>query len=274
VKSFGIAFFAVFALAASGIAQYKLEYKASGSIPLHYKAHATVEVVQTTMGQEQKINMVMDQYFSMAGKEAGSDELLFSTIIDSGESLVIMPTGDTNRISSPAVGKVKETRIRPNGEQLSSRWVDTVFASSQAAQVRDFGALFFKLPSSRIDTGATWTQDRIDTVGTPGAQGKIVVTTNMNYKLVGRNVIDGVTCARIQFEGKVALKGITSNQGMSFGIDGSGTNDGTALFDYSAGKMMKITGSSNQEIVMASTGENSMTIPVTQKTNYEISYSK
>lgn len=72
------------------------------------------------------------------------------------------------------------------------------------------------------------------------------------------------------FTGKVSLKGAASIQGMNLAIDGSGTISGIALFDYSAGRVMKISGSSNQDLVMASAGENAMTIPMSQKTNYDL----
>jgi hypothetical protein len=273
VKLLGVTFFAALVLTVSGMAQYRLEYKASGSTPLHYKAHTTLETLETMMGQEQKVNIVSDQFLTVSSVDS-DNELIFSTIIDSGENTVIMPTGDTNRTVSAAVGKVKETRIKPNGEELSTRWVDTAFANSQAAQVREFGSFFFKLPSADIDTGATWSQDKIDTVGTPGAQGRVVVNTNTDYKLVGKEDVDGVSCAKIQFIGKVGLKGSASVQGMDFGIDGTGTINGVALFDYSAGKVMKISGSSSQDIVMATAGENAMTIPMTQKTNYDLFFAK
>lgn len=273
MKLLGITIAAAFMLAGSGMAQLKIEYKASGATPLHYEAHTNLETVQTMMGQEQKVNVVSDQFLTVTSVKADS-ELVYSTTIDSGGTVAIMPTGDTNRTMSPAIGKVKETRIRPDGEELSSKWVDTAFANSQAGQVRDFGSFFFKLPSSDIDTGATWNQVKTDTVGTPGAQGKVVVMTNTDYKLVGKEDVGGVSCAKIVFKGKVSLKGSASVQGMDLGIDGNGTINGIALFDYSAGKLMKISGSSNQDIVMATAGENAMTIPMTQKTSYDLSLAK
>jgi hypothetical protein len=273
VKLVGLALVTTLIMSVSGMAQYKLEYKASGSTPLHYKAHTTLETVETMMGQEQRVSVVSDQFFSVTSVKADT-VLIFSTTIDSGGNVAIMPTGDTNRTVSPAIGKVKETRILPNGEELSSRWVDTAFANSQVGQMKDFGSFFFKLPSAKVDTGATWTQDKIDTVGTPGAQGRVVVSTTTNYKLVGKEDVEGVTCARIEFVGKVSLKGSAAIQGTNLAIDGSGTITGTALFDYSGGKVEKITGTSSQDIVMATAGNNPMTIPMNQKTNYELSFSK
>jgi len=273
VKLLGLVLVAILIMNVSGMAQYKLEYKASGSAPLHYEAHTSLETVETIMGQEQKVNLLSDQFLTVTSVKADS-ELIFSTTIDSGGSIAVLPTGDTNRTVSAAIGKVKETRIHPNGEEISSKWADTAFANTQEGQMKDFGSFFFKLPSGNVDTGATWTQNKIDTVGTPGAQGKVVVNTSTNYKLVGKENVDGVSYARIEFVGKVALKGSASVQGMNLAIDGAGTIKGTALFDFSAGKIEKVSGTSNQDIVMATAGDNPMTIPMSQKTNYKLSFAK
>ena len=263
----------MFLLTGIGLSQYKLEYKATGSTSIHYKAHTTLENSETMMGQEQKVSVISDQYITVNGVNDG-EVLLFSTVIDSGENLAIMPTGDTNRTPAPSMGKVKETRIRADGEELSSKWADTAFANSQSGQMKELSSFFFKLPSSSVGVGATWSQEKIDTVNTPGSQGSIVVNTNTTYTLVGEKSIDGIDCVQIQFTGKVKLKGAASVQGMDLAIDGSGTIDGTSFFDYNGGKVVKITGTSNQDLVMASSGENAMTIPMNQQTQYELAIAK
>lgn len=273
LKSIAVILVGAFFMTVSGAAQYKLEYKASSPASLHYKAHTTVLSTQSMMGQETKYSIVSDQAITLTSTRADS-ELVYSTTIDSGENLVVLPSGDTNKTPSPAVGKIKETRISADGRELSSRWLDTTFANTPAAQTREFGNFFVKLPEGSVDTGATWNQNRADTVGVPGGQGKIVVNTNTDYKLVGKEEVGGIPCARIEYTGKVSLKGQASIQGMDLAIDGSGTISGSALFDYGNGRVVNINGSSNQDLIMASSGENAMTIPTSQKTSYELFLAK
>ena len=273
MKLVGVTLIVAIVMSVAATAQYKLQYKSTGSMPLHYKANTTVETDQTMMGQESKFNIVSNQFLTVSSIQSGS-ELVYSTMVDSGENMTILPSGDTKHIPSPSVGKVKETRIKPNGEELSTRWVDSTFANSQAGQMKDLGSFFVKLPSSEIKTGATWNQVKVDTVGTAGAQGKVVVNTNTDYKLLGSENLAGVSCAKIQFSGKVNMKGAASINGMDLAIDGSGTVSGVAYFDYAGGKIMKISGASNQDITMASAGDHPMTIPMTQKSNYELSLTK
>ncbi len=201
-------------------------------------------------------------------------DIVFAITVDSSENIMIGPKGDTSKTPSPMLGKVKETRIHPNGEEVSSRWTDTAFANTDAGQVRDFGSFFFKLPAGKAGVGTKWHQDRIDTAGTPGAQGAIFVDTGTDYELTGNEDVDGTSCARIKFTGKVSMNGSASINGMDMTITGKGTNVGFALFDYVAGKLVKISGSSSQDITMASSGDNPMSIPMNQKTDYELTLAK
>jgi hypothetical protein len=254
-------------LSGSVMAQMKLEYKPSA--PLHYKAHASLKTTQTVMEQVSSFSILSDQFMSVESKRS-DDELVYSITIDSSENYAILPNGDTNAIASPLVGKIKETRIYPDGEEISSRWLDTAFAQTQAGQMREFGSIFFELPAKAVQTGDTWHQDKADTVGIPGGNGKIIVDTGTDYKLVGEEEVEGIPCAKIEFTGKVKMNGSADIQGMDMTINGKGSITGSALFDYTDGKVVKIDGASEQDFTMASSGENAMTIPMSQKTEYNL----
>ena len=255
-------------ISTNGFAQYNLEYKV-GTSPLHYKAHTSLQTVQSMMGQSATVSFTSDQLISMTNRKEGS-ELVYSITIDSSENMAVMPSGDTNRTPSPAVGKVKETRVYKNGEEISSQWLDTAFAQTQAGQMKDFGSIFFKLPSGSVDTGATWSQEKIDTVATAGGQGDVVVNTNTNYRFVGSQSYENIKCAKIVFTGQVGLKGTATIQGTDLDIDGKGDISGSALFDIEGGRIVSMSGVSSQDVNMSSTGANPMTIPMNQKTDYEI----
>ena len=259
-------------LGASAMAQYKLEYKSSGSMPLHYKAHTTIETTQTAMGQTSTFSMSSDQSISMTSAKSDAD-LVFSMIVDSSENLMIMPNGDTNRTPSPMVGKMKETRIHRDGEEVYTRWLDTAFANTDAAKMKQAGDFFFKLPAGTVNSGATWHEDKTDTAEV-GGQGKIYINTGTAYKLIGEEKADGISCARIEFTGKVSMNGAANIQGMDMAITGKGTITGYALFDYGAGKVVNVSGSSDQDLTMASSGDNPMTIPMTQKADYQLTLVK
>lgn len=254
---------------ASGFCQYKLEYKAWGPTPLHYKSHTTFETTRTMMGQSSKISVVSDQAISMTCKTSGRD-LAYTIMIDSSENIAVMPNGDTARSVSPALGKAKETLIHPDGDEISSKWLDTTFANSRAGETKEYGSFFFKLPDKKVGAGSTWSQTKIDTVGAADAQGAIVVNTNTGYKFIDEEKFDGTPCVRIDFTGKVDMSGQTTAQGMVLDIKGNGTITGTALFDYANGRVLKLSGSSSQDIKMSSSGDHPMTVPVNQQSHYDL----
>ena len=252
---------------ASAFAQYKLEYKASGSAPLRYKANTTLQTVESMMGQQATVSVTSNQRLTMTSSKSG-DLLVYDITIDSSHNVAILPNGDTTTTSSPAVGKTKQALVRPDGDEISSVWLDTTFAGTQAGQTKDFGSFFFRLPDKKVSVGSTWTQDKKDTVSTGGGEGSIIVSTISNYKLVDEETVEGERCVKITFTGKVTLDGATSYQGIEFAVKGTGNVSGTALFDYTNGRVVKLNGFSEQDLTMASSGQQKVTIPMTQKTSY------
>lgn len=269
MKSTAAIFVTVLLMNVGAFAQYKLEYKASGSAPVKYKAHTTMQTVESMMGQQATVSVTSDQSIRMTSEAAGKD-IVYNITVDSSRNVALMPNGDTTTTSSPAVGQTKLTRVKPNGEEISSEWLDTTFAKSQAAQTKDFGSFFFRLPDKEVSVGSVWNQNKIDTVETGGGEGNIIVTTNSTYKLVDKETVEGMPCVRITFTGNVDLKGASAYQGIDFAVNGTGKISGTALFDYTRGRVVEITGSSDQNLTMASSGQQKMTIPMSQKTSYEL----
>ncbi len=260
----------VFAISAGAYAQHKLEYKPSGSTPLRYKAHTETKTVESMMGQQATVSIKSDQQVSMKSRMAGKD-LLYDITIDSSSSETLMPTGDTTRIpSSPVVGQTKETLMQPDGQEISTRWLDSTFAKTQEGRAKDLGSFFFKLPDKKVSTGSTWSDAKVDTVVRGGGQGEIFVTTNSDYKIADEEAAGGVPCVRIVFTGTVLVKGSTSYQGIDFAIDGTGNIKGTALFDYTNGRIVKMSGKTEQKLNMVSSGQQKMSIPMTQTTDYDL----
>ncbi len=258
-------------MSTGAFAQHKLEYKPSGSTPLQYKAHTEMHTLETVMGQHASVSAVSDQQVSMTGKRSGSN-LVYNITIDSSSVMTILPNGDTTRsASSPTVGQTKQTVMRPDGKEISTTWLDTTFAKTQAGQPKDLGSFFFKLPDKKVSVGSAWHDTKVDTMERGSGQAEdVLVTTNSNYRLVGEETVGGTPCVKIEFVGKVILNGHTSYHGVDFSMDGTGNVTGTVYFDYTNGRIVKLNGSSEQKIVMASSGQHKMSIPMTQKTSYDL----
>lgn len=260
----------ILVMSAGAFAQYKLEYKPTGSTPLRYRAHTETKTIESMMGQQATVSVKSNQQVSMTSRMAG-DKLLYDITIDSSRSETLMPNGDTTHItSSPAVGQTKETLMHPDGREISTRWLDTTFAKTQEGRVKDLGSFFFRLPDKEVSTGSTWNNTKVDTVARGNGQGDIYVTTNSNYKVAAEEAADGVPCLKIVFTGTILVKGSTSYQGVDFSIDGTGNISGNALFDYTNGRIVKMNGLTEQKLNMVSSGQRKMSIPMTQNTSYDL----
>lgn len=260
----------VFAVSTGAFAQHKLEYKPSGATPIHYKAHTVMNTLETVMGQQATVSGVSDQLVSMTSKMSG-ENIVYDITIDSSYAATVMPNGDTTRLtSSPSVGQTKQTVMRPDGQEISTTWLDTTFAKTQAGQEKQLGSFFFRLPDKEVSVGSTWNEVRVDTVERGAGHGEIFVQTDSKYKLVGEEKIDGVPCVKIVFDGTVSMKGSTAQHGIKFDMNGAGNISGTAFFDYTNGRIFRLKGMSDQKMTLSSSGEQKMDIPVTQKANYEL----
>lgn len=257
----------VLAMSAGAFAQHKLEYKATGLTPIHYRAHTEISIIEGVMGQKAKVSTKTDQKVSVKSRQMGG-ELICDITVDSSGSETVLPSGDTTRtMSSAADGQTEETRMRPDGRPISTRWLDTTFAKTQLGHMKSFENLFFRLPDKEVESGTTWNESIVDTVG---GKGNIYVTKNSSYKVAGEETLEGVPCVKIVFSGTLLVKGATSSQGMDFSVNGTGTAEGTVFFDYTNGRIARMSGTTDQKLNMVSSGQQKMTIPMTQKTTYDL----
>lgn len=260
----------VFALSTGAFAQHKLEYKPSGATPVHYKAHTVMNTLETVMGQQAKVYATSEQHVSMTSKKSGAN-IVYDITIDSSNAITVMPNGDTTRMaSSPSVGQTKQTVMRPDGKEISTTWLDTTFAKTQAGQEKQLGSFFFRLPDKKVNPGATWNEVRIDTVERGAGHAEIFVKTDSKYKLVAEETVEGVSCVKIIFNGTVTMKGSTAQHGVKFDMNGAGNIAGTAFFDYTNGRIFRLKGTSDQKMTLSSTGQQKMEIPINQKASYEL----
>lgn len=265
-----IALVAILSFSAS--AQTKFEYKAWNDKPLKYHSHSNTESTQSMMGQEMKVKASTDQMLSITSASVDGD-IVYHITVDSGQTVIIMPNGDTNKVSSPIAGKTRETMIKPDGQQISTSWLDSNVAKTGSSALKELGSFFIKLPTGPVKVGDKWTDDRTDTVSVGNGSGAIFVKSTSTYSYAGSQDYNGVPCARIQMDGLMMIKGTANIQGMDFNVDGSGKVSGVALFDYVNGRVVQVKGNVNQSSVMSSKDQ-SMSIPVDQVSDYEIALFK
>jgi hypothetical protein len=245
---------------------YKLEYKFEKGKTYRYQDVTKTDMTQEMMGKEMKIKSesnIVNRLVVDDVTENGNAVLLISA--DSMKVFSSTPMGDTTMILSELIGKRTKVILSHLGKIENREIVDSVKLMGRAAGAAQRESIQFpKLSDKVVKIGDTWTATTEDTVNQMG--GKIAVTGNFEYKLLGQEKKDGCDCLKITFTGKTTTEGKATMQGMEFFIDGSGKTSGTIYFDAKAGLVVYEETNSDSETNMALTGEQQMIIPITQVT--------
>jgi hypothetical protein len=245
---------------------YKLEYKFEKGKTYRYQDLTKTDMTQEMMGKEMKIKSegnIVNRLVVDDVTVNGNAVLLISA--DSMKVFSSTPMGDTTMILSELIGKRTKVVLSRLGKIENREIVDSVKITGRAAGAAQRESIQFpKLSDKAVKIGDTWTATTQDTVNQMG--GKIAVTGNYEYTLLGQEKKDDRNCLKITYTGKTTTEGKAKMQGMEFFIDGSGKTSGTIYFDAKAGLVVYEETLNDSETNMALTGEQQMIIPITQAT--------
>jgi hypothetical protein len=245
---------------------YKLEFKFEKGKTYRYRDDAKTDMTQEMMGKEMKIKSEVNTVIRLVVDDViknGDAVLLISA--DSIKVFSNTPMGDTAMILNDLMGKRTKVTLSNLGKIENREIVDSVVITGRAAGMAQRESMqFTKFSNKAVKVGDTWTATTEDTVDQMG--GKISVTSNYEYKLLGQEKKDDRNCLKITFTGKTTTEGKANMQGMEFFIDGSGKTSGTIYFDPKAGLVVYEETDNDSETNMALTGEQQMIIPITQVT--------
>lgn len=246
---------------------YKLEYKFEKGKTYRYKDVTSVSMTQEMMGREMKMRNESNNVVRLVVDNVTKDKnIVLMMSADSASVFSSSPMGDTTIYMKEIIGKRTKVTISNIGKITNRETVDTIeVGGGRISGMSQREALKFPILSDKlVKIGETWTSSTFDTVNQMG--GKIAVTTEVVYKVAGKEKKSGTDCLEITFNGKSTTEGKGVVQGMEFFIDGSGKINGTLFFDAKAGLVIEEETNSDSETNMATTGEHQMIIPITQTT--------
>lgn len=245
---------------------YKLEYKFEKGKTYLYKDFTTGDMTQEMMGKEMKMKNESNAVIRLVVDDVTKDAkavLLVST--DSLSVFSSTPIGDTTMIMNELIGKRTKVVLSSTGKIEKRETIDSIKLMGRASgAAQREGIKFAQLSDKPVKIGETWTSSTQDTVNQMG--GKILVSSDFDYSLAGKEKKNGFDCLKITYKGKTTTEGKGNMQGMEFFIDGSGKINGTFFFDPKTGLLVYEETNSESETNMATTGEQSMIIPITQVT--------
>jgi hypothetical protein len=245
--------------------KYSLIYKFEKGKSYEYKNDMSVESIQEVMGNEMKVSMdgfFLGVYFIESVSPDGGSTCLYSlkdakihTVGMGSDTTITLPkdTFDTTRIV-----------FAKNGKTISNEATDTSSTKKKKGMVGNLeNTKMFELPQNPVAVGETWTVNSTDTTDVSG--GQLVTITNTTYTLTGIEEMLGHKCLRIEYKGTNETTGKMNQMGMDMFIEGTGEPVGTAWFDAELGLVIKTQSVMSTEMTMAMTGQNQMTIPMSQK---------
>ncbi|MBN1117604.1 MAG: hypothetical protein JXA77_10385 [Bacteroidales bacterium] len=127
--------------------------------------------------------------------------------------------------------------------------------------------LFLELPENKITEGEEWTMDNVDTVKS-GPFSELIIRSVGTFVLDGIKTIDGVEVYKISSAEVIELIGTGDMNGMQISAEGEGANEGFYYVNTKNGVIEKRESLLELSMIIAISGQQSMTIPMVQKVNY------
>jgi hypothetical protein len=256
-------------IAAVGLAQaqpaYNLKYNYTKGKTYRYGDTVVSAMTQEMMGQEMKVDSRLSAVTRLVVEGIEKDGL--SSLVMSQDAMTLWtksPRGDTTIVMTDALNKRSRVKVTALGEVKGREIIDTLKAGGMmrgGASTRElFRVVVFS--AKPVKAGENWTANRVDTVDANG--GSMVTETAIEYTLVGTEKVMGRSCVKLAYTGKMTLAGKSKMMGMDIFTEGSGTLSGTSYFDEKAGIILLDEGKQNMEMTAAVTGQQNMTIPITQ----------
>ncbi len=254
----------VFTLALFANDVYRLKYKMKEGTKLTYERTLSSEALQEMMGSEQTSESEANARVSLTSN--GTDEdgnLVFTMAYDALELKIFSVQFDsTFKDPEGMVGKRIKKTIQPNGDQVQSVEVDSFKSIRFASTFTSDQELLPNLPTAKLKMNEPVTFEDVDSTRSFG--GQIISKTSSEYTLVGKESRSGYDCLKIAYVGILTLEGEGSRMGMNFFMEGDGDLEGTLYFAPDEGLLVDSEGVADMEMTVAITGQQNMTIPITQ----------
>ncbi len=243
-----------------------LQYKLEPGSSYKYKVESFVKMVQEMMGQENVSDIKSDLLVSLTADSLKAETLFLSAVYEDFVVDVSSARIDTTLSMQELLDKRIKIEMTKWGNTLDVAAIDT-FPKAQmmgggSDPEQQFYRFFPKLPEESVSQDGVWQISDPDTIETMG--GKVVVTPDVEYTAMGMEILNGHECLKVDYAGDLTLEGEGSQQGFDFFMEGDGTVEGTYYFDVKQGVLVQIENSSTQDVTIAITGQQNMTIPQSQ----------
>jgi hypothetical protein len=253
----------------------QLIYKLEKGKSYVYETKAEIHSAQTVMGNEvtATINSYSRLRFTVDDVDSDGNMTLTSSF-DSVAVRIHSPQMDSTLVNPfGIVGKRAKDIVSRYGEIIRTTTIDSLLIPMNLGIRRVSGSTAFTdFGENVVKVGDSWDRTKTDTVDQMG--GKMVVTTKVTYTLLGSVDTLGYDCYKISSKGTSSFEGKGISMGMNMFIEGTGTLNGTVYFAPKEGMLVQSETSSQQELKASMTGQQNMTIPISQTVKFTTIYVK
>ena len=265
-----ISLLAVILFAVNGIlfSQEKvdLKYQMPKGKTYLYRTVISSIVTQENMGREMKFSNDVHSVTRVVVDSTDDDGNI--SLIISPDSVTVhnhMQGRDTTLSLEGLIGKRTRLDISKYGNIIKKSIIDSLSTRAEMAGssiMQSIINLYAKLPGKEIADGDSWKDTKTDSVNSMG--GNIIIKSDYTYSLKGKENKNGSDCYKIEYTAAIASHGNASISGMEFYIEGSGKMTGTIYTSVSDGAIFGIEGKNENNMNLATTGDQKMVIPVSQ----------
>ncbi len=245
--------------------KYSLGYKMEKGKTYRFKQDNKIETTQEMGGQEMK--MTTDESSTIKYDITDVSPAGLMTLIYMYEDSKLRMKGmgrDTTMDMQNLKDKKTRAEMAKSGKIIKETPADTTKNAKASPSLNMFASASMpSLPEQAVATGEKWQGITSDT--THSGDGKVIYKKNIGYTLSGKEKKGAHDCLRIDFKGTLELSGTMKQMGMDIAMEGSGESSGSFWFDAASGIMIEETTVTAIEMTMAITGQQQMTIPMSQK---------
>lgn len=121
------------------------------------------------------------------------------------------------------------------------------------------------LPGKTLMIGEKWNDKLVDSIKASRQNPvNMVMVSEMEYSIAGKEAKDGLDLFKIANSGAITITGSGNMQGMDLFVEGTGKTEGSSYFNPKTSLVVSIEASTELDISIAVTGQQNMTMPMSQ----------
>jgi hypothetical protein len=257
--------FAMINFQAGAQEKFSLSYKMEKGKTYRFKQDNKIESTQEMGGQEMK--MIADENSTIIYDVLDVSPEGLMSIIYKYENTKLKMKGmgrDTTMDLKNMQGKKIHAELAKNGRVTKETKADTTKEAKSSPSLNMFAnASLPRLPEQSVGIGEKWSGITSDT--THSDEGMVVYKKNIEYTLSGKEQKGTHDCLKINFKGTLEMNGTMKQMGMDIAMEGTGETSGSFWFDAVSGLLIEDGTITTIEETLALTGQQQMTIPMSQR---------